>query len=220
MATELAYEERIVNVDAGKLFTHEGKLVERVRVRGIGTLLLGVGEDGKTYTACREDHPHAVVATLRCWLEGVPPRWEIEQGFGGTEYCRISDVLEAWSSAKAVEGGPRVGMGATILGYTDRKAATVIDVSPSGKRIVVQLDKAVLLNPAGSSEPDALRFEPGGFVGHTSGRQRWRCTADPGGTKLAFTLRRNGRWIQEGESMRQGTRLHLGVRDHHYDFNF
>ena len=114
-------------------------------------------------------------------------------------------------------GAPSVvGDGATILGYSDRYAFTLVDISPSGRTITLQRDKATLLNGVSSGEPDALHFTPGGFVGHVSGRQRYLYERDPQGQVTKATLRKDGRWRQS----RTDAPVILGVRDEHYDFNF
>jgi hypothetical protein len=105
---------------------------------------------------------------------------------------------------------------ATICGYSDRKAATVIRRTP--KTITVCENGADLLNGANSGEPDALNFSPGGFVGHMSGKQRYRYWWDFEGAERKFSLRKDGRWIECGS--KKGDRLILGRRDHYYDFNF
>ena len=69
---------------------------------------------------------------------------------------------------------PEVGMGVSLCGWSDVHAYTVVGVSASGKSFEIQRDKATLLNGVNSGEPDALRFQAGGFCGHTSGRQRRR----------------------------------------------
>lgn len=95
---------------------------------------------------------------------------------------------------------PEVGMGATVLMWTDRRAATVIEVSKSGKLITVQYDSAK---------------QQGSF-----GSQDWKLEADPNGPTRVFTKRKNGQWIQAGSPMNGGTRLGLGYRDHYYDYSF
>ncbi len=108
-----------------------------------------------------------------------------------------------------------VGDGATVVLYSDRHAYTVVAVSKSGKTITLQRDKATLLNSAGSGEPDALVFEPGGFAGHTSGVQRWAYEEDEDGKTIKASLRKDGRWrvSKSGERVKPG-------RHEHYDFNF
>ena len=115
---------------------------------------------------------------------------------------------------------PVVGMGATVRGYSDAHAATIVYVGKTGALLQVQYDKATLLNGVNSGEPDALKFIPGGFVGHTSGVQRYAFERMPDVARQTFTLRKNGSWVRQGEPMKNGTRLTVGVRSHHYDFNF
>lgn len=112
-----------------------------------------------------------------------------------------------------------VGAGVSICGYSDRAACSIIEVSKSGKKIKVQRDKAELLNGPKSGEEDALVFSAGGFCGHVSGSQRYSYEADPEGGIREFSLRKNGRWVQVGESIQGGSRLIEG-RAEYYDYNF
>jgi hypothetical protein len=110
------------------------------------------------------------------------------------------------------------GDGATYRIHTDCLACTAVSATP--RRIVVQRDKATLLNGFKSEAPDALSFEPGGFFGHTSGRQRYEYATDPKGEFYTFSLRKNGRWKLSGTSGKQpGSELTEG-RNEYYDFNF
>ena len=119
---------------------------------------------------------------------------------------------------------PTVGMGATIYGYSDSHAATVVAVSKSGKRVTLRRDKATLLNGCDSGEGDALRAYPGGFCAHVEGVQRYSFEPGPAGYEETFSLRTlpNGetRWIRVGESLRSGSGANIGTRYHHYDYNF
>jgi len=118
--------------------------------------------------------------------------------------------------------GVVVGDVATILCFSDRKAARVIAVNSKGTRITLQEDKAELENGVNSGAEDALKFEPGGFFGHTSGAQRWKLTPDPDGATRDYSLREVGgekRWIRVGDTKR-GERALVGVQHHSYDFNF
>ncbi len=65
--------------------------------------------------------------------------------------CGGADNRIAESYAAPFIGGP-----ATIRHYSDRDAATVIAISPSGKTITIQKDKQKLLNAPNSNEPDRL----------------------------------------------------------------
>lgn len=119
----------------------------------------------------------------------------------------------------------KVGDGATVHGYSDSKACTIVAISE--KKITVQYDTAKLLNGAQSGEPDAIKFDVGGFSAHCSGTQRWETTPNPEGGKETFSLRKwknyKGepvqRWAPVGSKRQDGYSLSEG-RHHHYDFNF
>lgn len=110
-----------------------------------------------------------------------------------------------------------VGAGATRIMWSDTQAGTIIEASAT--KVTWQRDKATLQNGVTSGAEDALTFAPGGFVGHTSGQQRYEYEADPDGTTQVFTLRKNGKWIAAGDPMKNGRRLKAG-RSEHYDYNF
>lgn len=112
---------------------------------------------------------------------------------------------------------PVVGEGANVFGYSDVNAYTVLTVSASGKRCTIQRDTAVLLNGANSGEPDALQFSRGGFVGHTSGTQRYSYAPNADGFVVTVSLRKDGKWRTAGA---HGQRVTFGERSEHYDFNF
>ena len=114
----------------------------------------------------------------------------------------------------------RVGDGVRWAAGTDCCAGTVVKVTP--KSVIVVEDEAKLLNGFSSGEPDALKFTPGGFVGHTSGTQRYEFS--PGnGPELRFTLRKTGLFklagTPVGGSMRGWGNLYKGRRKY-YDYNF
>lgn len=96
---------------------------------------------------------------------------------------------------------PEVGMGATILSWSDRHAATITEVSKSGKRIGVVEDIATRTDNNGMSDSQSYDYSPGN-----------------GGPRY-FTLRKNGAWVAEGESMK-GQRILIGTRDSHFDYSF
>ena len=112
---------------------------------------------------------------------------------------------------------PAVGEGANVFGYSDVNAFTVLAVSASGKRCTIQRDTATLLNGCNSGEPDALQFSPGGFVGHTSGTQRYSYARNTEGAIVTVSMRKTGEWRTAG---RHGERVKFGERREHYDFNF
>lgn len=99
---------------------------------------------------------------------------------------------------------PEVGMGATVTMYTDRKAYTVIEVRHNGKMVVVRRDTATRTDTNGMSDCQSYRYEP-----------------NENGRIETFTLRKNGRWLQVGESMRSyGCALIIGTRDEYHDYSF
>lgn len=99
---------------------------------------------------------------------------------------------------------PKVGMGATILMWTDRHAATIVAVSASGKQVTIQEDKA--------TRTDNL--------GMTDSGQEYTFEANPDAPKRVYTLRKNGAWVLKGDALNGGQRLAIGHRDHYYDFSF
>jgi len=115
----------------------------------------------------------------------------------------------------------KVGGKATHTIHTDSHAGYITHISPNGKTVYFGRAEAKLLNGPMSGEPDALNFSPGGFVGHTSGTQRWEVAAEPaGGYTTRFSLRGNGRWkIAGGSAHSPGNTLRPG-HSPHYDFNF
>lgn len=97
---------------------------------------------------------------------------------------------------------PKVGDGATILMFTDRAPATVVEVI-SATKVVIQYDDFERTDKNGMSESQEYKYSPNQF-----------------GTKMTVTLRKNGRWIVEGEAMRNGTAVAFGIREKYYDFSF
>lgn len=113
----------------------------------------------------------------------------------------------------------RVGGGATIVGFSYRRAATIIEAHDL--LVIVREDKAELLNGIDSGQPDALQLAPGGFIGHVSGTQRWKLEPDPNGAVHSYSWRpKDGVFIKVGQRTRGGERLWVGIRSHFYDFNF
>lgn len=118
-----------------------------------------------------------------------------------------------------------VGDGATINCYSDRHACTI--VKRTDKKIWVQRDKATLLNGGNSGESDALKFSPGGFLGHTSGKQRYSYERNLEASLVCYSRREwtntydrktYVRYVRVGEP-RHGESISEG-RNEHYDFNF
>lgn len=102
-------------------------------------------------------------------------------------------------SAKQPE--PEVGMGATRLMWTDRVPCTVIEVR--GKVVTVQEDRAERTDNRGQSES-----------------QEYAYSRNPEGRTHRYSQRKNGAWVREGDTLRGGERLLLGVREKYYDPSF
>lgn len=122
-----------------------------------------------------------------------------------------------------------VGDQATLCGYTDRRSYTVI--ATTATTITLQENKRELLNGINSGEPDALRFTPGGFSGHTDGTQRWKVEQDPEGHIIKAHMKRKPRKVwtqkQDGEygyvfmpDFRNGSSIVIPGAHDYYDFNF
>ena len=102
---------------------------------------------------------------------------------------------------------PEVGMGVTLLGWTDRYAATIIEVE--GNVITVQEDQSKRTDGNGVSEDQTYSYEPNpnGMTHH----YRFRNDA----WEAVQRNERTGRW-----NRRDGYGLMLGVRQHYYDFSY
>jgi len=94
---------------------------------------------------------------------------------------------------------PEIGMGVTISVGSDRYPGTIIDVSPSKKKITFQHDSYKRIDSNGMSE-----------------LQEYEYHQDPNGSIEQASLRKNGRWmIVHGK-----TPVSIGVRNHYHDFSF
>ncbi len=113
-----------------------------------------------------------------------------------------------------------IGGGATMIGWSDRQACTIVEVSKTGRRVTVQRDTATLLNGIKSGAEDALTCHSGGFAAHVSGTQRYSYEANPEARRVSYTLRKNGRFVMVGQPAKGGPELTVNGRREHYDYNF
>lgn len=109
--------------------------------------------------------------------------------------------------ARVKNPDPEVGMGATILAWTDRYGATVIDV---------RRNKAGKITTVLVQEDTAVRADKGGMTEH----QDWRFTRNEEGRIFEFSARRDGKLVQKGCRKGEGFGLRLGYREKYYDFSF
>lgn len=108
--------------------------------------------------------------------------------------------LMAGSKSKA----PTVGMGATVLSWTDRAAATVVWVSPDGKSVKITDDTAKRVDSNGMSECQTYEYTSNMNVEEAR----------------TFTLRKNGSWVRKGGGSKNGQRILIGHRETYHDFSF
>lgn len=96
---------------------------------------------------------------------------------------------------------PVVGDGAHVSNGVDTHSVTIIDVSENGKRVIVQRDD---VKPAEDAKPYS---------------NDWEITPNPNNPTACFTLRKNGRFVQIGDSMNSWTVLLSGRYYYHcYEF--
>lgn len=107
---------------------------------------------------------------------------------------------------------PKVGMGATVLYWTDRHAATIthVTVGRTTTHITVQEDTAKRIDQNGLSESQSYEFSP-----------------NPEGCAHRFRQGKDGSWHAyefNTETKRfnkvEGPGLRIGERDHYHDFSF
>lgn len=130
----------------------------------------------------------------------------------GTQTGNVFNHLDS----RAVRGEPAlyVGMGATMLQWTDRHAATIIAI-----KVIRKVTYAIV------TRDTATRTDKNGM----SESQEYTYSSNPNGTEYIFKkhpktgfwkeVRMNGktgRYVQ----MSTGTGLKIGVRDEYYDYSF
>ena len=116
-----------------------------------------------------------------------------------TQYGSLMNLLQSQTVPKV----PEVGDGATVLMWSDRVACTVVEVSPSGKRLWVTRDNATRTDAHGMSDAQSYGYET-----------QWE------GYRYEYSLRQNGRWVAVGQPMNGGEMLGIGYRQHYHDYSF
>ena len=94
---------------------------------------------------------------------------------------------------------PTVGMGATILGWTDRRAYTIIEVSKSGKTITLQRDNAIRIDKLGMTDS-----------------QQYEYKRDTKGAITKVRKDRQGKW----KELYSKNTVVLNKRDEYHDYSF
>lgn len=108
------------------------------------------------------------------------------------------------------EGDPvRVGLGVTLGGYgMDRHPATVVKVSNDLKKVWIRADGWERTDNNGMSETQSYRY------------YAIEASSDDEQAHALYTLRKNGRYVRDGEDLRKGSRLHLGFRNRWNNYSF
>lgn len=96
---------------------------------------------------------------------------------------------------------PEVGMGATIVMYTDLYPATIVEVTHSS--VTIQEDVATRTDKNGLSES-----------------QDYTYTTNPKARREVFSLRDTGRYVKRGQPTNGGTHLVIGTREQYVDPSF
>jgi hypothetical protein len=115
----------------------------------------------------------------------------------------VNHLLSRTASLK-----PEVGMGCTILHWTDRSPATVVSIDD--KFLVIQSDGYVRTDSNGMSESQTYEYSP-----------------DPNGGKYTFKMWK-GQWkeVQQNPEtgrwtlVKGGTKILIGRREKYEDFTF
>ncbi len=117
--------------------------------------------------------------------------------------------------ARGTKGQPTpiIGMGATLLYYTDRDAGTIVFIGGSVGKVVVgvQADRARRIDTNGQSESQAYEFTRN----LDGGISYFRFDAKKGWRGVQVNPDTD-RWVLSGGT----TGLRIGERDKYYDFSF
>lgn len=128
----------------------------------------------------------------------------------GTQTASLTNHL--YSRMVKGQPEPEVGMGATILCWTDRQAATImLTWNEKGTRFIgVREDTAKRIDKNGLSESQTYEYQP-----------------NPDGREYIFRQEKDGRWQQVRQNQEtkrwvkvNGEGLRIGSRDHYHDFSF
>lgn len=104
---------------------------------------------------------------------------------------------------------PELGMGATLLSWTDRTPATVIGWNPADGRLMVQEDKYTRVDKNGMSESQTYEY-----ARDTTATIHYFKLTGKGWRKTRFNEETN-RW-----KLVDGAGICIGVRERYYDYSF
>ena len=130
----------------------------------------------------------------------------------GTQTGSVFNHID--SRAVRGEPAPYVGMGATILHWTDRSAATIIkvEVIRGVTYVTTQDDKAIRTDKNGMSESQEYSYSPD----PTGCIRVFKKHPKTNFWKFCVLNSETGRYVQQ----KHGSGLKIGVREEYYDFSF
>ena len=112
------------------------------------------------------------------------------------------------SHLTAPQPHPKIGIGVTLIGWTDRYAGTIIDIS--GGVITVQEDIATRTDANGPSEDQTYKYAP-----DPNGMQHFYQLKDSKWEPVEWNDLR-GVWV----SKQSGYPIQIGQRDQFYDYSY
>ena len=130
----------------------------------------------------------------------------------------VKDAVKAWYNQMLKDNAPviEVGTPATVYYWSDHRAATVtmVEYFKNGKK-----------DAAGNPIPKKIgvNLNEVKCLDYYSGDYEVIPMTDPEQLKLVhdtFTLRKNGRWISEGNTTGDGLSLGIGYQNHYIDPSF
>jgi len=107
-----------------------------------------------------------------------------------------------WIQGNSISIKPQVGMGATLLMWSDRHPYTIHKISEDNKKLWASLDNYKRIDNNGFSEIQDYEY----WNENEKNPDRWQL----------FTFRKDNRWHQ-GTKL-SGTVLSIGHREEYYDF--
>jgi hypothetical protein len=122
-----------------------------------------------------------------------------------------SGINHLYSRMTAGAPEPEVGMGATVMLWTDRHAATVVGTYNGGKIVQVQCDKATRIDKNGMSEMQEYVYEP-----DEDGPVYFFRKNKTGGWDQVLGNTKTGRW----NKVHGGVGVIFGFRREYHDFSF
>jgi len=112
------------------------------------------------------------------------------------KYGSIDNLIESGVGSDLT---PEVGMGVTLLYWTDRTPATIVAVSKNGNSFICQADNYKRLDKNGMSDAQSYEYSP-----------------NPNGAIYKVRKNNKGLWVRVGTTLN----CMLGVRERYFDYSF